>query len=53
MENVPAFFAANGWDVWCAYADDYDQGRNVGRKGLIFVQGRKLEGPIPQVIKVL
>ncbi|MHA2431963.1 MAG: class I SAM-dependent methyltransferase, partial [Candidatus Thorarchaeota archaeon] len=38
-EDVPAFFAAVGWDVSCSFADDHDQGRDVGQKGLIFVHG--------------
>jgi methyltransferase (TIGR00027 family) len=36
---VPSFFVSAGWDVTCSYADDYDQGRDVGQKGLIFVHG--------------
>ncbi|MFW9903620.1 MAG: class I SAM-dependent methyltransferase [Candidatus Thorarchaeota archaeon] len=36
---VPSFFAANGWNVSCSFADDHDQGRDVGQRGLIFVSG--------------
>ncbi|MFX0209422.1 MAG: class I SAM-dependent methyltransferase, partial [Candidatus Hodarchaeota archaeon] len=36
---VPSFFAAVGWNVVCSFADDHDQGRDVGQRGLIFVQG--------------
>ncbi|MFX1606985.1 MAG: class I SAM-dependent methyltransferase [Promethearchaeota archaeon] len=39
--DVPPFFAHSGWKVTCAYADDFDQGRDVGQKGLIFVTGKK------------
>jgi len=38
-EDVHAFFAASGWDVTCSYADDFDHGRDVGQRGLIFVDG--------------
>jgi len=38
-EDIPAFFAASGWDVTCSYADDFDHGRDVGQRGLIFVDG--------------
>ncbi len=40
-EDVPAFFARTGWNVVCAFADDYDQGRDVGQRGLIFVNGKR------------
>lgn len=36
---VSSFFAASGWKVSCSFADDYDQGRDVGQRGLIFVSG--------------
>ncbi len=36
---VPSFFASTGWNVSCVFADDYDQGRDVGQRGLIFVFG--------------
>lgn len=38
-EDIPAFFAASGWEVTCTYADDFDHGRDVGQRGLIFVDG--------------
>ena len=38
---VPSFFAKTGWKVSCSFADDYDQGRDVGQKGLIFVRGAR------------
>ena len=39
LQNVPSFFAEQGWKVTeSAYADKYDQGRDVGQKALIFIQ---------------
>ncbi len=39
MEDVPAFFEKSGWKVSGSFADDHDQGRDVGQRGLIFVEG--------------
>jgi methyltransferase (TIGR00027 family) len=39
IKAVPSFFATVGWKVSCSFADDHDQGRNVGQKGMIFVHG--------------
>ena len=36
---IPDFFASTGWNVSCSFADNYDQGRDVGQRGLIFVHG--------------
>jgi methyltransferase (TIGR00027 family) len=41
-KTVPAFFANAGWNVSCSYADDHDQGRDVGQRGLIFVHGTSI-----------
>ena len=38
-KDVPSFFKTVGWNVSCSYADDHDQGRDVGQRGLMFVQG--------------
>jgi methyltransferase (TIGR00027 family) len=38
---VPSFFAATGWNVACSFADEYDQGRDVGQRGLIFIHGTR------------
>ena len=38
---VPSFFATVGWTVSCSFADDHDQGRDVGQKGLVFIHGVK------------
>lgn len=38
-KDVPSFFTKAGWNVSCSFADDHDQGRDVGQKGLIFVHG--------------
>jgi hypothetical protein len=40
-EDVSPFFTHSGWNVSCAYADDHDQGRDVGQRGLIFVSGKR------------
>ncbi|MFX1253674.1 MAG: class I SAM-dependent methyltransferase [Promethearchaeota archaeon] len=40
-EDVPRFFAAIGWDVSCSFADNYDQGRDVGQRGMIFTHGKR------------
>ena len=41
IKNVPTFFKANGWKISYSWADDHDQGRNVGQKAMIFVNGIK------------
>ena len=41
IEDVPAFFAHSGWSATCTYADDFDQGRDVGQRNLIFVVGKR------------
>ncbi len=38
---IPSFFASVGWNVSCSFADDHDQGRDVGQRGLIFVEGAR------------
>ncbi|MFW9794802.1 MAG: class I SAM-dependent methyltransferase [Candidatus Thorarchaeota archaeon] len=52
---VAEFFRKSGWTVTSSYADDHDQGRDVGQRGLIFVRGysdpTKLELKRPPVIK--
>ena len=39
IKAAPLFFATVGWNVSCSYADAHDQSRDVGQKGLIFIQG--------------
>ncbi len=39
IRTIPSFFAALGWNISCSFADDFDQGRNVGQKGMIFAHG--------------
>ena len=39
--DVSLFFAKAGWNVSCSFADDFDQGRDVGQRGLIFVHGER------------
>lgn len=40
-EDVSPFFAHSGWNVTCSYADDFDQGRDVGQRSLIFITGKR------------
>ncbi|MFX1313129.1 MAG: class I SAM-dependent methyltransferase [Promethearchaeota archaeon] len=42
IRAVPSFFARAGWRVSCSFADEHDQGRNVGQKGMIFIHGEKV-----------
>jgi len=39
IKNIPSFFLDLGWNVSCSWADEHDQGRDVGQKGMIFVEG--------------
>ncbi|UCG00761.1 MAG: class I SAM-dependent methyltransferase [Candidatus Heimdallarchaeota archaeon] len=41
-KTVPSFFESAGWSVTCSFADDHDQGRDVGQRGLIFVSGVRI-----------
>lgn len=41
LGDIPAFFSKAQWDVTASYADDHDQGRDVGQRGLIFIHGEK------------
>ena len=41
LEDVSSFFAHSGWKVAGAFVDDYDRGRDVGQRGLIFVTGTR------------
>lgn len=52
-EYVPAFFARVGWNVTYAFADDYNQGRDVGQKGLIFVNGTRDMSLIDMTEKII
>jgi methyltransferase (TIGR00027 family) len=38
-QDVPSFFDSVGWNVSCSFADDYNMGRDVGQRGMIFVHG--------------
>jgi len=38
-ERIKAYFRENGWNVSWNWADSYDQGRDVGQKGLFFISG--------------
>ena len=39
IKEAPAFFSNLGWDISCSFADEYDHGRDVGQKAMIFVEG--------------
>ncbi len=39
IKEVSGFFGASGWDVTASFADDHDEGRDVGQRGQIFVEG--------------
>ncbi|MFX0052835.1 MAG: class I SAM-dependent methyltransferase, partial [Candidatus Hermodarchaeota archaeon] len=39
--DVKSFFAAVGWDTSASFADEHDQGRDVGQRGLIFIHGER------------
>jgi methyltransferase (TIGR00027 family) len=41
IKNVSKLFASFNWDATCAFADDYDYDRDVGQKGMIFVNGKR------------
>ncbi|MFW9869842.1 MAG: class I SAM-dependent methyltransferase [Candidatus Thorarchaeota archaeon] len=38
-DEVPSFFEKSGWNVSSSFADEHDQGRDVGQRGLMFVEG--------------
>jgi methyltransferase (TIGR00027 family) len=40
-DDVSSFFALTGWEVSSSFIDDHNHGRDVGQKGIIFVQGEK------------
>ncbi|MEA2070154.1 MAG: class I SAM-dependent methyltransferase [Asgard group archaeon] len=37
IADIHAYFEKFNWDIECNYADTFDQGRDVGQRGLIFV----------------
>jgi len=41
IKVVQSFFSEFGWNVSCSFADDHDQGRNVGQKAMIFIRGER------------
>jgi methyltransferase (TIGR00027 family) len=42
LKEVKTFFKNVNWDVSCSYADNHDQGRDVGQRGQIYAYGKKL-----------
>ena len=41
--DAPSFIERTGWAPVVSYADEHDQGRDVGQRGLIFIEGTKSE----------
>jgi methyltransferase (TIGR00027 family) len=41
MDNVPRLFSSSGWNVKTSWADDHDQGRDVGQRANILVHGTR------------
>ncbi|MFX0086384.1 MAG: class I SAM-dependent methyltransferase [Candidatus Hodarchaeota archaeon] len=41
-KSVSTFFKSTGWEVSCFFADNHDQGRDVGQRGMIFVHGIRI-----------
>ena len=42
INHVESFFEASGWKATYSWADDHDQGRNIGQKAMIFIHGTKI-----------
>ncbi|MBD3228315.1 MAG: SAM-dependent methyltransferase [Candidatus Lokiarchaeota archaeon] len=42
LNEVSSFFKKEGWKVKGSYADNFDQGRDVGQRGMIFINGKKI-----------
>jgi len=42
IKEITPFFSNLGWDVSYEFADEYDMGRNVGQKAMVFVSGKIL-----------
>ena len=42
INDIPKLFTSTNWEVQKSYADDHDQGRDVGQRGMIFIVGRKI-----------
>lgn len=42
MIHLIPFFKKLGWEVSGSFADNFDQGRDVGQKGMIFIHGKIL-----------
>ncbi len=38
---VPSFFTSVGWNTSSVFADDHDQGRDVGQRGMVFIHGTR------------
>jgi methyltransferase (TIGR00027 family) len=42
IKEISGYFASTGWEVSSSYVNKYDQSRNIGQKGMVFVQGKKI-----------
>jgi O-methyltransferase involved in polyketide biosynthesis len=42
-KKISSFFGKAGWEVSSNYADEHDYGRDVGQKGMIYVQGHPIQ----------
>jgi methyltransferase (TIGR00027 family) len=42
IKDISPLFSNLGWDVSYSFADEYDMGRNVGQKAMVFVSGKLL-----------
>lgn len=41
-KDIIPFFSGMNWEISSSYADDFDQGRDVGQKGMIFIVGKNV-----------
>ena len=41
IKEVHSFFATTGWEVTSSFVDENNQDRDVGKKGMLFIQGIK------------
>lgn len=40
MKEINSFFSDSEWEVSVSFADEFNQGRDVGQKGMIFIRGK-------------
>ncbi len=51
FDKIQGFFLSLGWNTNASFADDYDHGRDVGQKGLIFVHGQRTDDRVDMAIE--